>query len=68
MEAEEIAQEFHETYEKLAPDFNYETRKESAVPWEKVPEANKGLMVAVVQELMEREIIMTPPPQEEKLF
>jgi hypothetical protein len=68
MEAEEIAREFHDAYERLAPDFNYETREESAKPWEEVPESNQGLMVAVVKELMDREIIMTPPPQKESLF
>jgi hypothetical protein len=45
--AEEVAKFFHETYEKLAPEFGYETRKESAVPWEEVPEKNRRLMVAV---------------------
>lgn len=47
-----LAQRFHETYERLAPSFGYETRKESAVPWEDVLEANRRLMTAVVQEVM----------------
>jgi hypothetical protein len=46
-DAEQLAQAFHETYERLAPAFGYETRKESAVPWADVPEQNKRLMVAV---------------------
>lgn len=46
--AEDIARRFHETYERLAPDFGYETRSESAVPWEDVPERNRLLMQAVV--------------------
>ena len=44
--AEDLARAFHETYERLAPEFGYETRRESAVPWEDVPENNKNLMIA----------------------
>ena len=47
MKAEQLARLFHETYERLAPDFGYETRKASAKPWEDVPKNNKDLMVAV---------------------
>lgn len=46
-EAEQLAQDFHETYERLAPRFGYETRRESAKPWAEVPEQNRGLMTAV---------------------
>jgi len=49
--SEELAKKFHETYERLAPDFGYKTRDASAVPWEDVPEANKNLMIAVCAEL-----------------
>lgn len=56
--AEEIAQRFHETYEKLAPLYGYTTRKESAVAWEDVPEPNRSLMVAVVQALLDEGIIL----------
>jgi hypothetical protein len=55
--AERIAQAFHESYERLAPDHGYETREASAKPWEDVPEQNKGLMVAVIEELLENGII-----------
>lgn len=55
--AEEVAKAFHEEYEKLAPDFGYKTRKTSAVPWEKVPEQNKNLMIAVVDSLIKRGIL-----------
>jgi hypothetical protein len=47
MTAEQLAQKFHEIYEELAPSHGYETRKESAVPWEEVPEKNRNLMIAV---------------------
>ncbi len=52
MTAEQLAQKFHETYERLAPSFGYETRKASAVPWADVPERNKALMVAVCGEIL----------------
>ncbi len=52
MQPEELAQIFHETYEKLAPSYRYKTRKESAVEWDKVPENNKKLMIAVSKEVI----------------
>lgn len=45
--SEQLAKLFHETYERLAPTFGYETRKGSAVPWDQVPPRNKNLMIAV---------------------
>ena len=54
---ENVAEAFHEAYERLAPDHGYETRKDSAVPWSEVPEQNKALMIAVVAELFERGVI-----------
>ena len=51
MQAEHIARLFHETYERLAPDYGYEIRKESAVPWTRVPDTNKRLMIAVAGEV-----------------
>lgn len=32
-------------------EHGYETRRESAVPWEDVPERNKALMIAVAAEI-----------------
>jgi hypothetical protein len=58
---EELARAFHETYERLAPSFGYETRRESAVPWEAVPEANKNLMIAVCAELLGT--VLNRPPR-----
>lgn len=54
---DEIAQAFHERYERLAPEHGYETRKESAVSWENVPEKNKSLMRAVVKSLLDDGVI-----------
>lgn len=51
--AEALAQQFHETYERLAPSHGYETRKASAVPWCDIPEQNKSLMIAVCAHLIE---------------
>ena len=50
--AEKLARTFHETYERLAPDFGYATREASAVPWDHVPEQNKALMVATATEVL----------------
>lgn len=50
--AHSIACRFHELYEQLAPMFDYETRKESAVAWNDVPENNRNLMVEVVYLLL----------------
>jgi hypothetical protein len=45
--AAQLAQQFHEAYERLAPEFGYETREASAKPWSEVPENNRALMTAV---------------------
>jgi hypothetical protein len=52
--AETVAQWFHEAYERLAPDFGYETRKDSAVPWADVPEPNRSLMIAVAAAVLQK--------------
>jgi hypothetical protein len=57
---EALARAFHETYERLAPSFGYETRRDSAVPWEQVPEANRRLMIAVCAELLDT-VLARPP-------
>ena len=58
MTPEQLAQLFHETYERLAPDFGYETRKESAVTWSEVHRENRQLMIAVATEILAR---LNPP-------
>lgn len=50
--SDEIARRFHATYERLAPSYGYETRRESAVPWESVPERNRRLMSATCDEVV----------------
>lgn len=54
---EYVAKKFHEAYEQLAPDHGYETRKDSAVAWEDVPEKNKNLMIATVKRLLDQGVI-----------
>jgi len=54
--AEQLAQKFHEIYERLAPEHGYETRKASAVPWADVPANNKNLMIAVCNEILTKEL------------
>lgn len=49
---ESVAKLFHETYERLAPVFNYETRKPTRVPWEQVPDENKRLMIATAADVL----------------
>lgn len=53
-EAEAVARAFHEIYEEFAPGFRWRTQSESAVPWEDVPTANRGLMIATVLSLEAR--------------
>jgi hypothetical protein len=53
LDAEALARLFHETYERLAPDYDYSTRPESATSWEEVPENNRRLMVATCAEVLE---------------
>ena len=64
---ESIARAFHEAYERLAPDHGYETRRASAKPWEDVPDQNKGLMIAVVHELVQKDVIRISPMQTAQL-
>ncbi len=58
--AERIAEAFHDAYERLAPSHGYETRKASAKPWQHVPENNRNLMVATVQQLLDAGVIEAP--------
>jgi hypothetical protein len=50
-DAERMARAFHDTYERLAPAYRYETRLDSRTHWALVPAENKKLMVAVAQTL-----------------
>lgn len=52
MTPDDLAQAFHEAYERLAPHFGYKTREASAKPWADVPLENRALMAAVCAELL----------------
>jgi DNA-binding MarR family transcriptional regulator len=62
-DAEVVAKLFHEQYERLAPEFAYSTRKESAVPWEDVPEKNRRLMIATVAAVFTRLGLLAGSPE-----
>lgn len=49
--AEKMAAVFHEAYERLAPQFGYETRKDTREFNEKSP--NGQLMIAVCEEVLD---------------
>jgi hypothetical protein len=49
---EALAQAFHEIYERLAPFFEYSTRKASSVPWDRVPKKNRDLMIATARDVL----------------
>ena len=59
--ADTIAGIFHATYETLAPEYGYETRKARAVDWDNVPANNKALMIAVVQNMLDMGVIAPGP-------
>ena len=48
----ELAEQFHDAYERLAPEYGYETRPETAVAWDYLPDNNRSLMLAVVTEVV----------------
>lgn len=54
---EKIARAFHEAYETAAPALGYETRKDSAVPWDQVPDKNRALMIKTVETLLDAGVI-----------
>ena len=52
-----IAVDFHETYERLAPQFGWETQEVSRVDWKDLPDNQKRLMEAVIGDLLDRMVI-----------
>ena len=54
MTAEELAEFFHTTYERLAPEYDYETKPESRTALEDVPESNRRLMIATCAEVLRK--------------
>lgn len=60
-DAERVARRFHDLYEMLAPKYGWETQERSRVSWEDVPDANRELMIAVVDEMLVAELIFPGP-------
>lgn len=54
---EATAAAFHETYERLAPSFEWETQEQSRVAWDEVPEHNRRLMIATIEDLLNQGVI-----------
>lgn len=52
MNAEQLAQFFHETYNRLAPEFGHRKRQAKAKPWTELSEPNKNLLTAVAREML----------------
>lgn len=50
--AESLAKAFHETYERLSPQFGYKPEDAPAVPWGAVPEHKRNLMIAVAHQVL----------------
>lgn len=61
VDPEPVAREFHRAYERLAPQFGYETRAESRVAWEELPEAHRKLMTATVAQVLVHLASYEPP-------
>lgn len=55
--ATRVARLFHYNYERLAPRFGYGTRVWGRV-WDDLPQSNRDLMVAVVETLVDRGVIV----------
>jgi hypothetical protein len=60
--AEQLARAFHEAYEELAPQYDYDTREDSRQPWAEVPEQNRKLMVATAEAVIARLGLVTSGP------
>jgi hypothetical protein len=50
--AEELAQLFHETYERLAPGFGWNGPRVTRCAWPDLPPNNRLLMVATAAEVI----------------
>lgn len=64
--AQSIAPQFHAAYEAFAPIFGYETRPESAVPWDEVPAHQRDLMVQTIGHLLIHGVIIAPEADDEE--
>ncbi len=54
--AKEVARLFHENYRALAPMYGWRSAV-TQTPWPELPHANRNLMVATAQRLLEQGVI-----------
>ena len=54
MNAEQVAQWFHENYEAMAPSFGWKTQDASRTSWDSLPLANRDLMIETVKAVFEK--------------
>ncbi len=66
MTAEQLANRFHDLYEEMASQYGYETRRDSSVEWENVPDNNKQLMIAVCRRILEENEFLSNRPEIEQ--
>lgn len=52
MDAEQLAQFFHETYARLAPEYGRKMHSVPSKPWAEVREPHKSLLIAVAREIL----------------
>lgn len=52
----------HDAYEEYAPEFGYDTRQESAVPWEELPANRRALMCVSIGAALAAADGVSPPP------
>jgi hypothetical protein len=64
-EREPVARDLHAAYERLAPEYSYETREATRKPWDEAPVNNRGLMTAAVDAAL-RALAARGPKEEEQ--
>ena len=52
MSPEQLAELFHETYERLAPAFGWKTKKGCHCKFSELPQRNRALMIATCQTVL----------------
>lgn len=59
---DQLAELFHTVYEQVAPQFGYETRRETAVPWDELPHPHRQMMIAVASQVL-GQLVLTAQPE-----
>lgn len=58
---DQLAELFHTTYEQVTPQFGYETRRETAVPWDELPHPHKQMLIAVATQVLGQLVLAAQP-------